>query len=396
MKSNYSIVPELIYHHPHKAWKLAQAFIRIFRSNHVDYYRPSGKTGVLPLVTFKLTPKCNLTCVMCGQRGVKGKLKGKFALEEEKSILPKERYIELAKELKNKTNVFYMWGGEPFMYPGFMDLAEGVLKHIPVLAVNTNGTKLKENAERIVRDQWTSIFVSLDSFEEVNDKIRGKGSYRKVMEGLEALKEEKKRQNSVFPHIGVVSVVNNMNYKHLDKLAESLADKGLSFHYINLGTYMNDAIGAEHKVVMKDQLDIDPIYWEGYNTGFNEGIDGEEFQHILRRVQEMDNGYPIVTVPVIRPEKIGLYYSSLETIVRDRCPNPWFSVNIHYDGNVGFCADYPEYSIGNIKDSNLLDLYNNERAIDFRKKIRNQPRGLFPACKRCYQIMLFGNRVKGY
>lgn len=396
MKNNYSIIPELIYHDPWRSWKLTSAFLNIARSMYLDYRRPSGKTGVLPLVTFKLTPRCNLNCVMCGQRGVNGQLKGKFALEEEKKILPIERYIDLAKELSKTTQVFYMWGGEPFMYPGFMDLAAGVMKHIPILAVNTNGTKLAENAERIVRDRWTSIFVSLDSFEEINDEIRGKGSFAKVMAGLEALKEEKKRQKSVFPHIGVVSVVNNMNYMYMDKLAESLNDRGLSFHYINLGTYFNDEIGAENVKFMKENFDIDATYWQGFNTGFNEGIDGDKFQEILARVHAIDNGYPIVTVPVIRPAKIGTFYSDLHTIVRDKCPNPWFSVNIHYDGNVGFCADYPEYSIGNIKDSNLLDLYNNERAIDFRKKLRESPRGLFPACKRCYQNMLFGHRVSGF
>jgi radical SAM protein with 4Fe4S-binding SPASM domain len=333
---------------------------------------------------------------MCGQRGVKGKLKGKFAIEEEKNILPGERYIELARELKGKTNVFYLWGGEPLTYPGFMDLVPELLKHIPLVAVNTNGTKLAENAERIVRDQWTTIFVSLDSFEDINDKIRGKGSYKKVMAGLEALKREKEKQKSMLPHISVVTVVNNLNYLYLDKLAESLADKGLSWHYINLGTYMNDEIGKEHVKFMKDRLDIDATYWDGYNTGFNEGIDGDKFQEILSRVHKIDNGYPIVTVPLIRPSKIGTFYSELLTIVRDRCPNPWFSVNIHYDGNVGFCADYPEYSVGNIKDKPLLELYNNERAINFRKELKNSSRGLFPACKRCYQNMLFGHRVKGY
>lgn len=350
----------------------------------------------MPLVTIKLTPRCNLTCVMCGQRGVKGKLKGKFAIDEEKNILPKERYIELAKELKGTTNVVYLWGGEPLTYPGFMDLAEEMQKIVPIISVNTNGTKLEENAERIVRDQWTSIFVSLDSFEDINDNIRGKGSFRKVMAGLEALKREKEKQNSLLPNIAVVTVVNNMNYLYLDKLAKSLADKGLSWHYINLGTYMNDEIGKEHTKFMKDRLDIDAVYWDGFNTGFNEGIDGDKFQEILSRVHKIDNGYPIITVPVIRPSKIGTYYSDLLKIVRDKCPNPWFSVNIHYDGNVGFCADYPEYSIGNIKDKPLLELYNNERAVNFRKELRNSPRGLFPACKRCYQNMLFGHRVKGY
>jgi radical SAM protein with 4Fe4S-binding SPASM domain len=82
--------------------------------------------------------------------------------------------------------------------------------------------------------------------------------------------------------------------------------------------------------------------------------------------------------------------------VRDKCLAPWFSVNINYNGDVHFCADYPDYITGNIKDENIQDIYNNEKSVKFRKVLKNSPDGLFPACKRCYQNNLWGHRRRGY
>ncbi|OHD79314.1 MAG: radical SAM protein, partial [Spirochaetes bacterium RIFOXYB1_FULL_32_8] len=294
-----------------------------------------------------------------------------------------------------KSKIFYVWGGEPFLYPDFMDLAAYMSKKM-IFTVNTNGTFLAENAERIVKDKWTGIFISLDSFEDVNDSIRGKGTYKRVIEGMEAIKREKKAQKSTLPYVGIVSTMSNLNYMYLDKLAEAMKDKGLSWHIINLGTYMNQDIGDAHIKIMKEKLDIDPKYWKGFTSGFNAGIDGDKFAQILDKVHALDNGYPIITVPVIKPHKIGTYYSDLEVPVKKECAAGWFSVNINYNGDVHFCADYPDYIIGNIKNSNLMDIYNNERAVKFRKALKSSENGLFPACKRCYQLMLCGESCTGF
>jgi radical SAM protein with 4Fe4S-binding SPASM domain len=359
-----------------------------------DYKKSSGKSSLMPLVTFKITPLCNLECIMCGQNGIKGTLKPIIA-QEAKKIVPIERYKQLTDEVCKRTNVFYVWGGEPFLYPNFMDLAEYMAKKV-VFTINTNGTFLEENAERIVRDKWGGIFISLDSFEEVNDKIRGKGSFKKVMAGIEAINREKAKQKTNLPNVGIVTTVTKMNYQYLDKLAEALRDHNLAWHIINLGTYATDAIGEDQVRVYKEKLDTEPTRWKGFVTGFNEGIDGEEFARILERVHAMDNGYPIITVPANKPEKIGIYYSQLTTIVRDKCAAPWFSVNIDYNGDVHFCADYPDFTIGNIMDGPLREMYNNERAVKFRKALKSSKHGIFPACTRCYQLMLCGEKCPGF
>jgi radical SAM protein with 4Fe4S-binding SPASM domain len=391
-----SMVPKMLKQNPGMAVNVALSFLMAKKASVFDQRYRETTTKELGLIYFRITPMCNLRCVMCGQRGVKGVLKGKFAYEESKEIVPIETYYKVVDEISVKRPIFYMWGGEPFMYPNFMDLCEYITKKKCILSVNTNGTFLAENADRIVRDKWHGLFVSLDGFEDINDKIRGKGSYRRVIEGFKAINEAKRKYNTHLPYMGIVTTINNINYQSLDKLAEAAGDFGLSWHIINLGTYTNDDVIERQQEFMRRELDTEIFCLQAYNTGYNENIDGDVFKEILKKVHAIDNGYPIITVPVIDPDKIGEYYSDLDIIVRDNCIVPWSQANIDYNGNVHFCADYPDYVMGNIKEEKFFDIYNNERAQKFRMALRNTPDGLFPGCVRCYQNMLCGNRRKGY
>jgi len=391
MKNNYSIIPQVLKANPRMAFELAQAFTAMNKAKIMDYNLGEGKSDELPLITFKITPVCNLQCVMCGQNGVNGTMKKKDIETEIKSMVDIDRYKKLTDEVAGKTKIFYVWGGEPLLYPNFMDLASYMAKKV-VLTVNTNGTLLAKNAKRIVEDQWGGIFISLDGFEKTNDAVRGKGTYARVMEGIAAINEQKKSQKSHLPYMGIVTAISSLNYSTLDMLAAAMKDKGLAWHIINLGTYTTPEIGARHREHLKDKLGIDPVYWEGFANGYNKGIDGKKFAKILERVHSYNNGYPIITVPVIDPHRIGTYYSDLEFPVRDECGAPWFSVDINYNGDVHFCADYPDYILGNIKNSGMMEIYNNEKAVKFRKALQDSEHGLFPACKRCYQLMLFGHQ----
>jgi radical SAM protein with 4Fe4S-binding SPASM domain len=104
----------------------------------------------------------------------------------------------------------------------------------------------------------------------------------------------------------------------------------------------------------------------------------------------------ILTVPVLNPEKIHTYYAELETPVRNYCVVPWCQVNVDYNGDVHFCADYPDYILGNIKEQSIKEIYNGDRANRFRKALSDCEGGMFPGCLRCYQNMLFGRKIKGF
>jgi radical SAM protein with 4Fe4S-binding SPASM domain len=359
---------------------------------HDDHYNHLNN---LALVYFKPTPACNLRCVMCGQYGDKGIMKD-CAAEEAKKTLPLETWKRFIDEIAPRRPVTYIWGGEPFLYPDLFPLARYMVEKGLFVSVNTNGTLMERHAEEIVRDKWSTIFVSLDAFRDVNDALRGKGAYDKVIAGFKAIYREKQKQKAKYPLVSIVTVVTNRNYLDLANLAEASREYNIDLHMINMGTYTNDKIVAEQRRFMKEKLDTDIDCLESYNTGYNEGIDGYKFFDILQSVQEKNYGHPIITVPALNPEKINTYYGDLETPVRNHCIVPWCQANVNYNGDVHFCADYPDYILGNITQQSFEEIFNGERANKFRKTIHSCEGGMFPGCLRCYQNMLFGKRIKGY
>jgi radical SAM protein with 4Fe4S-binding SPASM domain len=395
MKTNFAMVPKLLKSDPVLAAKFAKTFVAHKKSIRFDHRLYGDRTHELSLIYFRLTPLCNLRCVMCGQRGDKGVLKGAFAAEEAKKIVPLADYKRLVDEIKRKRPTVYLWGGEPFLYPDFFELVDYMIAAGLPVSINTNGTHLAKNAEEIVKRKWHAIFVSLDGFEETNDKIRGEGSYRRVVEGFEAINREKERQGSHLPHMGIVTTVSNLNYKDLYRLAEAAQKFKLSWHIFNLGTYTNETIVEKQRSFMREKLDTEIGCLQAYATGYNEGIDGQELHDILERIHAMDSDHPIITVPALNPEKIETYYGDLEVPVRTHCTVPWSQANIDYDGGVHFCADYPDYSLGNIRESSFSEIFNGERARRFRRVLNESPNGMFPGCVRCYQAMLCGKKVKG-
>ncbi len=101
------------------------------------------------------------------------------------------RYIEESLELGVKE--YYFTGGEPFMNPQILDILENALQYGPS-TVLTNGTLFKEAmVERMAKMEGASIYsleirISLEGYgEEMNDAIRGKGVFEKVIQGLNLL-----------------------------------------------------------------------------------------------------------------------------------------------------------------------------------------------------------------
>ena len=396
MKKNISVVPMLFVKEKKQSAKVLNVLMRIGKTSIFpkrDYKYDHFKN--LSLVYLKPTAACNLRCVMCGQYGDKGVMKD-CAAEENKKSIPLETWKRFTDEIAPRKPVVYIWGGEPFLYPDLFPLTKYMVDKGLFVSVNTNGTLMERHAEQIVRDKWGMVFVSLDAFRDVNDELRGKGAYDKVISGFKAINREKEKQKSNYPFLGIVTVVTNKNYMDLENLAEASREYNLDIHVYNLGTYTNDNIVASQRKFMKEKLDTDIDCLEAYNTGYNLGINGQKLHDILRNIHSKDFGHPILTVPVLNPEKTHTYYAELETPVRSHCVVPWCQVNVNYNGDVHFCADYPDYILGNITEQPIKEILNGDRANRFRKALKDSENGMFPGCLRCYQNMLFGKKIKGY
>ncbi len=130
-------------------------------------------------VAIHLTNKCNLRCSYCYENYPSRKSYS-MTYEQVKNII--DQLYSLG------TYEICLSGGEPLLFNEF-DL---VVNHVKSKGIRcsliTNGHFIKEKLESVKKVDVVSI--SLDGAEEVNDRVRGKGNYKSVINALEILNEE--------------------------------------------------------------------------------------------------------------------------------------------------------------------------------------------------------------
>ena len=131
---------------------------------------------------FHITDVCNLSCRHCLFGASPAKTR---------SLAPELLNSTVQQALALGCRLFSFTGGEPFLYPGFLGflhtlLAENKDVHAAVL---TNGMLLDQFLEELGALDRLHLQISLDGLEKSHDGLRGKGSYKKLMENLGALKK---------------------------------------------------------------------------------------------------------------------------------------------------------------------------------------------------------------
>ena len=131
-------------------------------------------------LTWELTYACNLSCVHClsssGRRDPR-----------ELTTQECQRVID---ELE-RMQVFYVniGGGEPTVRPDFWELVDYATAHHVGVKFSTNGVKITPAiAARLARSDYVDVQISLDgATAEVNDAVRGPGSYQTALRAMRHL-----------------------------------------------------------------------------------------------------------------------------------------------------------------------------------------------------------------
>jgi mycofactocin radical SAM maturase len=141
-------------------------------------------------------------------------------------------------------------GGEPFMREDFFDLLTYAHENGLVTCVSTNGMLIDNAlAKRLSGMKMLYLQVSLDgATPEVNDRIRGEGTYEKILSAIDCLA----RQGAAF---SINAVLTRTNYPQLDTLREMAKAFGAElrvsrFRPSGRGKESKDTLGPE-----KEQLE---------------------------------------------------------------------------------------------------------------------------------------------
>jgi mycofactocin radical SAM maturase len=161
-------------------------------------------------LTWELTYACNLACVHClsssGRRDPR-----ELSTAECKAVIDELQRMQ----------VFYVnvGGGEPTVRRDFWELLDYATAHDVGVKFSTNGSRITPAiAARLAATEYVDVQISLDGASaEVNDRVRGPGSYETARRAMHALAD------AGFQGFKISVVITRENVAQLDRF-KAIAD----------------------------------------------------------------------------------------------------------------------------------------------------------------------------
>lgn len=285
--------------------------------------------GMPPALSFELTDFCNLRCPECPS--------GSGKMKRGRGFMNSDLFKSVISETKPflfNANLYFQ--GEPMMHPEFFNFLDRS-KDVHT-TVSTNGHFIsEENAEMLVLSGLNKLIISVDGIDqETYSKYRINGNLEKVLTGLRAVAEAKKRMRTGMKII-VQFLVNRHNQHQVVQIRKltrelnvELALKSMQLYNMNL-------------------MDL----WLPEENSF-------------RRYSKEGNGYKIKS-------RLPRYCSRL-----------WLNPVITWDGKVlPCCFDKDgEYVMGDLNRFSFREIWQGKEYAKFRKMILSG-REKIEICRNC-------------
>ena len=198
-------------------------------------------------VFFHILTNCNLKCRHCY---INKKQHGDITLP----ISDIEIWLKAFASKSSQTNIIFL-GGEPTLHP---DLSIAIKKArvlgFKTITVDTNGYLFHDILSKVAPHEVDYFSFSLDgASSNINDKIRGKGSYDTCIAGIG--KAVSKGFNT-----SLIFTVSNENIHELEMMPPLLKELGISRFFIQvIGIRGNSAASKDNLQVSRDKwIDIIP------------------------------------------------------------------------------------------------------------------------------------------
>lgn len=294
------------------------------------------------------TLACNLRCKHCMVSAGK-RLKNELTTEEIKKIV--DEAIELG------VKRFYITGGEPFIKDGIFELINYIIREKNrELIILTNATLFDDEkiaALEKLKNPKLIIQVSLEGPKaEIHDKLRGKGSFDKAVEGIKKL-----------VNIGIVPIVstaiNKFNEKHVATTSKFLSKLGVKEHSI---LWMHTkGRGANN---------LNELY-----------VPSERIARIMKDLRKVYKEQGIIVDNV---ESLKVRVRTKRGRKNDLCNNCYEKICVNSDGHVYPCASLNgdrHFDAGSIREKSLKDIWLNSKVMARCRENSVQEKS---ECRSCY------------
>ncbi|MDQ2087807.1 radical SAM protein [Herbivorax sp. ANBcel31] len=309
---------------------------------------------------WEITMGCNMRCKHCGS-SCENALEGELTTKEA---------LNLCGDLGK---LGFKWitlsGGEPTTRKDWHLIAKELNKNGIIPNIITNGWLINEEiADMAVEAGINTIAISVDGLLETHDYIRKKGSFKRIMNAFDILKNKKISYSAI-------TTINNINLKELPVLRDILIEKGVKGWQLQLALPMgnmakiSDLVAAPHHV--------DEIIDFSYKT-VKEGS--------KINIQLADCiGYYNAKEMEVRKKSLGHEYSWTG------CGAGKYNLGILHNGDILGCTSVRDRKFieGNIRKRSVVDIWNDPESFTWNRNLtKNKLDGV---CKKC----VFGNQCLG-
>lgn len=330
-----------------------------------------------------LTYKCNLRCTMCYQWGDVG-----WCHEEPKSATAQELDWQVLEKLFSEvahTHPYFIFiGGEPTLYSRYPDLAELVKRHHCFSITCTNGMSLDRLSAVTEGNPYLTFLVSLDGLEKENDRLRGRGVYKRVTANLQRLRNLKEP-----PYVGVEFTIRPENVAVMYDFCREMAEIGVDWVIFNPCWFISEAQARAYEQFMRLHFKVEPKTHLGYVMPY--GLDKEMFIAQMNKINA--SKWPMQISSLLEnPEDIYTYVDQPETPPGNTfCYRQWARMDITPEGQVSPCILYPDLILGDLKKDHALRIWNSDEFKNFRQIRRKE---VLPICAKCNGIYLHDAKRK--
>lgn len=348
----------------------------------VPYFLSSAGFSLPPLSVFiHVNTICNLKCKFCdaGQNNINSmfysNLKG-----GEKTDMPLEDFKKIIDKIKHFKPFVGIPALEPGLYPHIIESVRYIVDNGMRCSIATNGTMLEEKAEKFIDAGLTKVVVSIDGPESHHDKIRGvPGTFKKVVSGIKAIDELKKKYGKKEPYIYVNYVTFEDNSSQLVEMVEQLPLRAIQQIDFRVMFFCTQELAEKHNMIFGEQYDAT-------SACLSAGIDlkNVDIDVLHKQIKMLQLRYPDKCKIFFNYGKEGLrvYYHEPEVFLDDtKCVFPWYTMQINTDGTVIPPQRCYKNVFGNILDEDFWKVWNGPKMRQFRKDLKKY--GRFPACTRC-------------
>ena len=326
----------------------------------------SRSSSSLARIYVEPTNACNLDCSTC-MRNVWDEPLGKMSLKTF------NRVIQGIKSITPSPVIFFGGIGEPLAHPDIREMVSSASKTGMEVELITNGTLLDENTARwMVESRLSRLWVSIDgATPEGYADIRLGNALPVIIANLQALQAMRARSESSLPKLGIAFVAMKRNIAALPELVRM--GKRLGADQFSITNVLPHTPELSEEVLYNLSMYNNTLRPSQWAPGVSLPRMDQDIMNIelLARALKGQNILQIARQPL----KFGV----------DTCPFiEKGSIAIRWDGAVSPCLPLLHthesylgknlrtshaFTIGNIHDRSLLDLWNDSEYVRLRERL---------------------------